>query len=73
MKIPDSRVDPLFGLRRIMLEGFWPQTGFRIDLTGSGGPSCIQVGPRGSDFRGLGALKPKFKAKKSPKQISIEI
>ena len=52
-----------------MLERFWPQNGFRIDLRGSGGASYIQVGPRGSDFRGPGALKPQFKAQKPPKLI----
>ena len=52
-----------------MLEGFWPQNGFRIDLRGSGGASYIQVGPRGSDFRGPGALKPQFKAQKPQKLI----
>ena len=39
--------------------------GFRIDLRGSGGASYIQVGPRGSDFRGPGALKPKFTAQEA--------
>ena len=51
----------------VMLERFWPQDGFRIDLRGSGGASYIQVGPRGSDFRGPGALKPQFKAQKPKK------
>ena len=51
----------------IMLEGFWLQNGVRIDLRGSGGASYIQVGPRGSDFRGPGALKPQFQAPNPPK------
>ena len=46
---------------------FWLQNGLRIDLRGSGGASYIQVGPRGSDFRGPGALKPQFKAPKTQK------
>ena len=49
-----------------MLERVWPQNGFRIDLRGLGGASYTQVGPRGSDFRGPGALKPKIKAQKPP-------
>ena len=47
----------------------WLQNGFRIDLGGSRGASYIQVGPRGSDFRGPGALKPQFKAQKPQKLI----
>ena len=50
-----------------MLERFWRQNGFRIDLRGSGGASYIQVGPRGSYFRGPGALKPNFHVQKQKK------
>ena len=59
-----------------MLERVWPQNGLRINLTGSGGPSYIQVGPRGSDFRGPGALKLQFKAPKTqnrPTKLKIHI
>ena len=61
-------------VKRESLEGglnFWPQNGFRIDLTGSGGPSYIQVGPHGSDVPGLGALKPKFKGPKKTKHVFL--
>ena len=66
-----AELTPYQGEDGFMLEGFWPQNGFRIDLTGSGGASYVQVGPRGSDFRGPGVLTPKFKAPKTPKQFLI--
>ena len=58
---------------KTLLERFWPQNGVRIDLTVSGRASYIQVGPRGFDFRGPGALKPQLKAQKTQKLIFIKM
>ena len=49
----------------------WLQNEVRAHWTGSGPPSYIQVGPRESDFRGPGALKPQFKAQKPSKLILL--
>ena len=56
-----------------MLERVWLESGFRLDERGSGGASYIQVGPRGSDFRGPGALEPEFKVPKNPKLFFVEM
>ena len=70
---PHAELIPSSGEDGIMLDGFWHQNGFRIDLRGSGGPSYIRVGPRGSDFRVPGALQPKFKPQITPKLIYVKI
>ena len=54
-----------------MLEGVWPQTGVRIDLTGSGPPSSIQGGPRESDFRGHGHQKRPMMAQNEKKNVKL--